>query len=69
MWETQAASKISNGQYTLGKLDAYGQRINIEIEISGVRNAVGKKSYIQSGRMIRENGSITLNTPFSGFTK
>jgi hypothetical protein len=27
-WQTQAAEKFAKGEYTLGKLDQYGQRID-----------------------------------------
>ena len=69
IWEEQGAEKFAKGEYTLGKLDQYGQRINISIEVPGIGDAAGKTSYMQSGWMIRPDGSITLNTPFSGFTK
>jgi hypothetical protein len=67
IYHDQATAKYASNNYTLGKLDSFGQRINIEIELSGVRSAVGKTSYLQTGWMIRPDGSITLNTPFSGF--
>uniref|UniRef100_UPI000990D8D1 DUF6883 domain-containing protein n=1 Tax=Leptospira alexanderi TaxID=100053 RepID=UPI000990D8D1 len=69
IFEEQAAAKFKAGEYTLGKLDQYGQRINIEIQLPGIGNSVGKTSYIQSGWMLQPDGTITLNTPFSGFTK
>jgi|GEM_PF-2487904 len=69
IWSRQAAAKFSNGQFTLGKLDQYGQRINIEINLQGIGNSAGKVSHINSGWMISPNGSIKLNTPFSGFTR
>jgi len=34
-----------------------------------VGEAAGKTSHLVSGWMIRPDGSVTLNTPFSGFTK
>lgn len=67
MWEEQAAAKYAKGQYTIGKLDQYGQRINITIDLPGIGIASGKSSSLISGWMIRPDGSITLNTPFSGF--
>jgi RHS repeat-associated protein len=69
MWEDQASAKYAQGDYTLGKLDQYGQRINITIDVPGVGPAAGKTSSLTSGWMIRPDGSITLNTPFSGFPK
>jgi filamentous hemagglutinin len=69
IYEGQAAAKYASGNYTLGKLDGFGQRINIEIELNGIGNAAGKTSYIQSGWMIQPDNLITLNTPFSGFTR
>jgi hypothetical protein len=53
----------------LGKLDNFGQRINIEIELNGVGSAKSKTSYINFGWIIKPDNSISLNTPFSGFTK
>ncbi len=69
MWEQQAAAKHARGEYTLGKADQYGQRINIEIEVHGTGDAAGKTSYMQSGWMVLPDGNIKLNTPFSGFTR
>ncbi|MDN7947578.1 filamentous hemagglutinin N-terminal domain-containing protein [Burkholderia multivorans] len=69
MWEQQAAQKYAQGQYTLGKLDQYGQRIDIEIALPGKGAATGQTSYLRSGWMIQSDGSIKLNTPFSGFTR
>ena len=66
----QAMTKYKNGQYQInGDPTQYGQKINIEIELPGIGDAAGKTSYLKSGWMIRQDGSITLNTPFSGFTK
>ena len=61
--------KYSAGEYTLGKLDHFGQRINIEIELKGIGQYSDKISYIKSGWIIQSDGSISLNTPFSGFIK
>ncbi len=69
MWEEQGAAKFANGEYTLGKLDQYGQRIDIEIEVPGIGSASGKTSHMRSGWMVQPDGSIKLNTPFSGFTR
>jgi len=69
LWEKQAATKFAQGDYALGKLDQYGQRITVTIEVPGVGEAAGKTSFMQSGWMINPDGSIKLNTPFSGFAK
>lgn len=69
IYQEQGAIKYKSGNYTLGKLDQFGQRINIEIELPGIGNETGKISYINSGWMIKPDGSISLNTPFSGFTR
>ena len=69
LYEKQASEKFARGEYTLGIKDQYGQRINIEIELPGTGSASGKTSYLKSGWMIKPDGSISLNTPFSGFTK
>ena len=67
IWQKQAAEKYARGDYALGKADQYGQRI--EIELPGIGDAAGKKSHLRSGWMIQPDGSIKLNTPFSGFTR
>lgn len=69
IWQTQAAKKYAAGKFALGKADHYGQRINIEIALPGQGNASGQTSYLQSGWMIQRDGSLKLNTPFSGFTR
>lgn len=69
MYKEQAALKYAKGEYTLGKANLFGQRINIEIELPGIGDAAGKTSYLKSGWMIKPDGSLLLNTPFSGFTK
>jgi hypothetical protein len=69
IYQEQGAAKYASGNYTLGKLDNFGQRINIEIELNGVGSAKSKTSYINSGWIIKPDNSISLNTPFSGFTK
>jgi filamentous hemagglutinin len=69
LWESQAAAKYARGEYTLGKLDQHGQRINIEIQLPGIGEAAGKTSYLRSGWMVQPDGTIKLNTPFSGFTR
>jgi filamentous hemagglutinin len=37
--------------------------------LPGVGNATGETSYVKSGWMINPDGTISLNTPFSGFMK
>jgi len=69
MHEQQGSDAFTSGQYTLGKLDQYGQRVNIEIALPGQGAAAGNTSYLRSGWMIQFDGSIKLNTPFSGFTR
>ena len=65
----QAAERYAAGDYTLGKQDEYGQRINIEIVLQGVGDAAGQTSCLRSGWMIQADGSLHLNTPFTGFTR
>ena len=69
IWQKQAAKAYANGNCSLGKLDDYGQRINIEIKLDGIGDFKGKTSYMKSGWMINKDGSIKLNTPFTGFTR
>lgn len=69
IWQKQAIKKMAGGQYTLGKLNQYGQRINVEIALPGKGASAGKISYLNSGWMLLPDGSLKLNTPFSGFTR
>lgn len=69
LWSKRAADKYAKGDYTLGKLDEFGQRINISIDLPGIGEAAERISHLKSGWMILPDGSIKLNTPFSGFTK
>lgn len=69
MYQQQASRAFAKGEYTLGRLDQYGQRVNIEIALPGRGAASGNTSYVRSGWMIQPDGSIKLNTPFSGFTR
>ncbi len=61
-YEKQALEKYCNGEYTLGKLNEYGQRITIPIFL--MKN--GEAAIIITGWMVRKDGLITNTTPFSG---
>ena len=69
LYSLQAAVKYAAHDYKLGRADGYGQRLNIEIERAGIGDKVGQTSYLISGWMIKEDGSIALNTPFAGFAR
>ena len=69
IYEQQAALKYAAGEYTLGRQDEYGRRINVVIELQGVGDAEGKFSHIVSGWMVQADGDIHLSTPFSGFAR
>ena len=60
----QARSKYINGEYFLGKLDEYGQRISIRIEIPK-KGSMDTVSFI-TGWMVHPNGTIQLATPYGG---
>ena len=62
--ERQAREKYISGEYELGKLNAYGQRISIIIEIPNKARG-GTISFV-SGWMVHPNGEISLNTPYGG---
>ena len=62
--ERQAREKYTAGDYTLGKLDAWGQRINIVVEIPR-KDGSGVVTFT-SGWMVEPNGKIKLNTPYGG---
>jgi hypothetical protein len=67
LYEQQAAEKYAGGDYTEGKLDQYGQRITIQIDLPGQGAAAGRSTILNTGWMIEPGGSIRLITPFAGF--
>lgn len=67
MYQKQAHKRFLDGDYTLGKKDKYGQRIDIGIVVDGIDAGAGKSSRLKSGWMILDDGGIKLNTPFTGF--
>jgi filamentous hemagglutinin len=69
LFERQAADRYAHQDFSIGRLDEHGQRVNIEIELPGVGEYTGLISYLISGWIIRSNNSITLTTPFSGFAR
>jgi hypothetical protein len=62
--EKQGLEKYINGDYSLGKLDGFGQRITIRVEIPD-RKSGGTVSFV-TGWMVGPDGQITLNTPYGG---
>ena len=60
-YENQAVKNYCDSKYKLGKLDAQGQRINIDIEF--VKN--GRNLVLASGWMVRPEGEIANNTPLA----
>lgn len=62
--EKQGWEKYIAGEYTLGVLNKYGQRISIRVEIPR-KDEPGTASFI-TGWTVRPNGEITLNTPYGG---
>lgn len=60
----QANEKYASGYYQLGKLDMYGQRIDIEI-ILPRKDGKGTVNFI-TGWMVYPNGIIKLATPYGG---
>lgn len=62
--EKQGLEKYRNGDYTLGQLNVYGQRISIMVELPR-KNGDGRVSFI-TGWMVKPNGLIQLITPFGG---
>jgi len=69
LYQKQGLEKFKQGQFTLGKKDQYGQRIDLEIELPNLNHPLATPSYIKSGWMILPEGNIKLNTPFAGFTR
>ena len=69
-FQEQAVRKFASGNFSLKDFpDQHGQRISIAITLNGVGEAAGKTYTFISGWMMRQDGSITLNTPFSGWVK
>ena len=62
--ERQAREKYISGEYTLGKLDIRGQRIDIRVTIPR-KDGSGDVSFI-TGWMVLPNGKLKLNTPYGG---
>ena len=60
----QAKLNYQCGEYSLGNLDAYGQRISIIITLPK-KNGMGEVSFV-SGWMVYPNGEIVLTTPYGG---
>lgn len=64
-YKMQAELKYMKGEYRLFKLDSYGQRINIVIDLPSKDK---DKSYrFNSGWMVYPDGRIALVTPFGGW--
>lgn len=62
--ERQAREKYTSGEYELGKLNVFGQRINIVIEIPR-KDKEGTVTFL-SGWMVEPGGKLKLNTPYGG---
>lgn len=62
--EKQGLEKYINGDYALGELNKYGQRINIRVELPR-KNGSGSISF-KSGWKAYPNGHIQLATPYGG---
>lgn len=62
--ERQAREKYISGNYQLGKLNIYGQRIDVVIEIP--RKDTGETVTFVSGWMVEPKGKLKLNTPYGG---
>ena len=62
--ERQGLEKYIAGDYTIGLLNEYGQRISIRIEIP--RKAGEGTVSFTTGWIVCPNGHIQLNTPYGG---
>jgi len=60
--ERQALEKYLSGNYTLGRLDKNGQRINIKIAIE--QRDTGEIVTFLSGWIARPNGHLKMTTPY-----
>ena len=62
--EEQGRTNYITGNYTLGKLNTYGQRLNIRVEIPR-KDGQGTVSFI-TGWTVQPYGELKLNTPYGG---
>lgn len=62
-YERQAVIKYANGEFILGKLVNYGQRITIRIELARKSFFNDTPLQINTGWMVYPNGKIILTTP------
>ncbi len=62
-FEKQAKTKYLEGEYTLGKLDRFGQNINITVKMS---SEIKQNISFVSGWKVHPLGYITCNTPLGG---
>ena len=65
----QATARHAAGDFVPGRVDQYGQRLTIPIDLPGRGDAAGRSTTILSGWMLHPDNSLTLNTPFTGFAK
>ncbi len=66
LYKKQAYEKFNSRKYSYGKLDRFGQRITIDIEIQGIGVSTGKMGKFKTGWIINSDGTIRLITPFAG---
>ena len=66
-FERQANLAYLIGNYELGLLDDYGQRINIPIKLKN--KLTGEYVIFKSGWMTYPNGKILIATPYGGRIK
>ena len=62
--ERQAREQYVSGNYRLGRLNMFGQRVDIMIEIPR-KDQEGTVTFI-SGWMVKPNGKLILTTPYGG---
>ena len=60
--QRQARKKYIAGEYSLGKLDEYGQRIHIQMSVPD--RATGEAKFFRTAWMARPNGELVLVTPY-----
>lgn len=60
--QRQAREKYISGDYTLGKLDKYGQRVHIQMTIPD--KSTGEMRIFRTAWMAKPNGQLVLATPY-----
>lgn len=68
-YERQAVQKYAEGNFVLGKLDGYGQRITIHLELVRRYGWTKDPFTLNSGWLVYPDGKIQLTTPATDLSR